>query len=115
MRDRAAVRERYLRDGLPIRLGGLAANLARVSSLSDYAAACEVVDSLLDESKFFIEWIAAEEDAEFAGELVELQVQLARWQYDLRAIWPDPVQRQSVAEQSRRWSERLLRRSGLLS
>ena len=60
MRNWAAIRERYLRDSLPIRLGGLAANLARIKSFSDHPDHRDVIESLLDESKFFIEWTAPE-------------------------------------------------------
>jgi hypothetical protein len=35
MKDWTTIRDRYLHDALPIRLGGLAANLARIKSFSD--------------------------------------------------------------------------------
>lgn len=115
MRDWTAIRERYLRDELPVRLGGLAANLARVSSFSRNPVNREVVNSLLDESKLFIEWTAGEAEVDAAAQLVELQVQLALWQLDWDRIWADPGQRAQVAEQSRVWSGRILDLSGLLS
>jgi hypothetical protein len=114
MKDYAAIHARYLRDDLPIRLGGLAANLRRVQSFTRNDANCEVVESMLDESKHFIEWTAAEADIDKAAELVELQVQLARWQNKWHDIWNDPVRRREVAEQSGRWSDRVLELSGLL-
>ena len=114
MRDWAALRERYLRDALPLRLGGLAANLARVKSFSDHTDHRDVVHSLLDESKFFIEWTAPSADLDVQVELVELQLQLARWQRAWADIWSSPVRRGAVAEQARLWSERVLRMSGLL-
>jgi hypothetical protein len=112
--DWAAVRERYLRDGLPIRLGGLATNLARVTSFSSHAATRDAVEGLLEESKFLIEWTAAEADVDVAAELVEIQVQLACWQLKWERIWSDPEQRMRMAEQARIWSERVLEMSGLL-
>ena len=114
MRDRAAIRERYLRDALPVRLGGLAANLARIKSFSDHPDHRDVVESLLDESKFFIEWTALDAGLELQAELVELQLQLARWQRAWTHIWADPAQRATVAEEAGTWSERLLELSGLL-
>jgi len=81
MNDWSSRRERYLRDALPIRLGGLAANLARVKSFSDHPDHREVVESLIDESKFFIEWAAPDADLLVQAALVELQVQLACWQH----------------------------------
>ena len=112
--DQAAIRQRYLRDDLPIRLGGLAANLRRIRSFTQNEANREVVKSLVDESKHFIEWTAAEADVEAAAQLVELQVQLARWQHNWDRIWSDAEQRKRVGEQALAWSERVLGLSGLL-
>ena len=70
MRDWTAIRERYLRDDLPIQLGGLAANLSRIKSFASHDANREAVESLLEESKFFIEWIAPEAEIDTAAELV---------------------------------------------
>jgi len=80
MRNWATIRERYLRDSLPIRLGGLAANLIRIKSFSDHPDHRDVIESLLDESKFFIEWTAPETGIDLQVELVALQLQLACWQ-----------------------------------
>jgi hypothetical protein len=114
MKDYTAIRERYMRDGLPIRLGGLAANLRRVQSFAKNDANCDVVEGMLDESKHFIEWTAAEADIDKAAELVELQVQLAQWQSNWDQTWGDPIRRKEVAEQSGRWSDRVLELSGLV-
>ena len=114
MKDRSAVRERYLRDALPTRLGGLAANLSRIKSFAAHDASRDAVEGLIDESKFFIEWTAAEAASETAAELVQLQLHLARWQCQWAQIWPDPVRRKQVAEESSLWSVRVLELSGLL-
>ncbi len=114
MRNYETVRERYLRDPLPIRLGGLAANLRRIASFAQHPANGQAVESLLDESKHFIEWTAREAEIETAAQLVEIQIQLARWQRNWERIWADPQQRQEVGHQSQGWSDRVLRLSGLL-
>jgi hypothetical protein len=114
MRDWTIIRERYLRDPLPVRLGGLAANLARVQSFSDHPEHRDIVERLLEKSKFFIEWTALEASLDVQAALVGLQVQLARWQHSWPRIWADPVQRHAVAQQSGRWSERVLTYSRLL-
>jgi len=114
MRDLTAVRERYLRDNMPVRLGGLAANLSRIGSFATHDAGCEAVESLINESKFFIEWTAAEAESNTAAELVELQIQLARWQRNWPEIWTNLSQRSKVAEQASVWSQRVLEMSGLL-
>src|SRR5712692_10276718 len=100
MRDSTAVRERYLRDQLPMRLGGLASNLARIKSFSDHPDHREVVESLVDESKQFIEWIVPDAGLDLQVELLELQLQLARWQRAWPTIWADLARRASVAEQA---------------
>jgi hypothetical protein len=114
MRNWETIRERYLRDSLPIRLGELAANLARIKSFSDHPNHRDVIESLLDESKFFIEWTAPEAEIDLQVELVALQLQLACWQRSWLKIWADPLQRAAVGEQAQIWSERVLKRSGLL-
>ena len=115
MKDRAVVQERYLRDSVPIRLGGLAANLLRIKSFAGHADNRAVVEGLLDESKFFIEWTARDTDIDAAAELVEIQIQISRWQRSWTKIWADPIQRSQVAEQTRVWSDRVLELSGLLT
>ena len=114
MNDWTQIRERYMRDDLPVRLGGLAANLSRIKSFSANEASQAVVESLIDESKMFIEWTAAQAEVNTAEKLVELQVQLALWQLQWKAIWSDPSKRKQVAEQSANWSKQVLELSGLL-
>ena len=114
MKDWTAIQDRYLRDGVPVRLGGLAANLRRIKSFSAQETGQDAVASLIEESKFFIEWTAGETQTDTAAQLVELQIQLARWQLTWQEIWPDPTKRQQVVEQSLAWSERVLAFSGLL-
>lgn len=114
MKDWAAIRDRYLRDEVHVRLGGLAANLARIKSFSDHPSHRDVVESLLEESKFFIEWTVPHAKLEVQTELVELQLQLARWQRRWENIWANPVQRAAVVKQAHEWSKRMLELSGLL-
>lgn len=99
---------------MPVRLGGLAANLARVRSFAEHPDHCDVVERLLDESKFFIEWTAPEAGLDSQAELVDLQIQLAHWQHVWKRIWDDPARRAGVAEEAGAWSERVLEMSGLL-
>ena len=115
MRDFAKTKIRYMRDPLPVRLGGLAANLARIRSNSDHPANRDVVMSIIHESKHFIEWTAAEAEPEIAVELVELQLQLARWQRTWEIIWPDTERRADVARQAKQWSDQVMDWSGLLN
>jgi len=113
-KDWSTIRERYLRDDLPVRLGGLAANLSRIRSFANNEKNRSVVESLIDESKHFIEWTAHETGIETAAKLAELQVELALWQIRLNRIWPDVNQRGQIAEKSNHWSQQVLMVSGLL-
>jgi hypothetical protein len=114
MRELATIRERYMRDELPIRLGGLAANLTRIRAFSEHSSNCNIVENLLNESKFFIEWTAPDANLELQVELIELQLQLARWQRSWLQIWNDDARRTSIAEKAQNWSERILKISGLV-
>jgi hypothetical protein len=109
-----AIRERYMRDKLDIRLGGLAANLARLVSFSGRMRHHGSIDYLIEESKWFIEWSAPDALPEMQAELVELQIQLAVW----HRVWlkgpMNETQLHEMASQARAWSNRLLERSGLL-
>ena len=110
----SAIQERYLRDTLPVRLGGLAANLSRIKSFAAHDASRDAVESLIDESKYFIEWTAADAETQTAAELVALQIQLARWQCAWSRVWADLEQRRRLAQESSVWSKRVLELSGLL-
>ena len=114
MKNQEAIRERYMRDPLPICLGGLAADLARIQSFSDHPAHRDVVMGLIEESRFFIEWTAPDAELEKQVALVELQRQLTCWQRSWAHIWADPGRRADVAEQAGVWAERVLGMSGLL-
>lgn len=114
MKDWTVIQERYMRDELPVRLGGLAANLSRIKSFSANENSRETVASLIDESKMFIEWTAAQAEINTAAMMVDVQVQLALWQIRWERIWADPVQRRQIAEQSGIWSKQILELSGLL-
>jgi len=107
--------QRYLKDDVPTQIGGIAANLARVGSFSRNLKNREVVFGLLDESKYFVEWCAPNAEVDQAARLVELQIQLALWQFDWDALWPNSEARQKMAEMSLKWSDEVLELSGLLN
>lgn len=113
MKNVLALRERYLRDPLPVRLGGLAANLARIRSFSDHPAHQDAVARLVHESKLFIEWIAPEAGPSVQAILVDCQRQLARWHLAWNDIWSSPARRAEVAIHAGSWSQRVLEVSGL--
>ena len=114
MRDWNQLKERFLRDGVPIRLGELASNLSRIKAFSCEETLQQAVEQMLQETRFFIEWTVNEVEANVAVELNELQAQLTQWQGDFSNIWANPSQRARLSEQARIWSDRILERSGLL-
>ena len=65
-------KERYLRDATDVRLGGIAANLARVQSFGRTCKTGGKIEFLLRESRFFIEWAAPDVSLEIATELRDL-------------------------------------------
>ena len=108
------IRECYLRDGYPRRVGGLAANLARVASFANDSRHDTAVEDLIVESEHFIEWVAPTAPKADQARLVELQRQLASWRYRMGALWSDEVERRAVAEAAQRMADEVLELSGLL-
>jgi hypothetical protein len=115
--DKQRKRERFLRDPLPIRLGGIAANLARIDAFSNNPQHGEVVARMIDESKHLCEWAgldAAKMDIKTTHALLILQRQLVKWEHHFEDVWADPVRRAEMAETARAWFDHLLMMSGLL-
>ena len=106
-----AIRERYLRDTLPIRLGGLAADLARIVSFAENPMNHDAVTSLLEEGKYFAEWAAPDAPVDVQEALAQVQASLAVWHRRWLSGRPEPLMRQ----EAHRWSDRLLELSGLAS
>ena len=107
------LRCRYLQDPIPTRLGGLAANLARIASFSKHDDHQQVVSKIIQESKWFIEWTASHLAIEQSAELVRLQSQLARWELQSQKKWYNVQWRLELLSESQEWSEHLVTMSGL--
>jgi len=114
MTPHGAVRERYMRDEPRIRLGGLAANLARVQSFSRHPDHQAEVAHLIEQSAFFIEWTARDVGDDIQPVLADLQRRLVRWRGSWETIWSDPDRLRSIAAEAGSWSEQILKMSGLL-
>ena len=116
--DRAkleARKDRYLRDPLPVRLGNLASNLARIQSIATCPELGDAAKRVIRESEHFVEWAGKDAELQVQVELVELQRRLAQWHFNWNEISNDLEKRNSVAEQAGLWSEKILDRSGLLN
>ncbi len=113
----AEIHARYMKDALPIRLGGIAADLARVFSFSQNPRSAPVLETLMEESRYFIEWSAPDllpDRVEDAARLVEIQRGLTDWYFNWAAVQNDVTQRAKLAAQAQQWSDEILKMSGLL-
>jgi hypothetical protein len=113
MQKLESLKKRYMKDPLPVRLGGLAADLARLASIAARPANAKAVGSILREACWFIEWSAPEVPLETAQSLVDLQLELSLWS----SCWHDasghPAQRVLLSQEALAWSDRVLGMSGL--
>jgi hypothetical protein len=113
MTDKEKLRQRFLRDSLPRRLGGMAATFGRISSSARRSTDLAVVADLLDEARHLIEWTAGETEPEVAAELVRIQTLLTLWQKAWGTASQDARQRLLLSVQAKDWSDRLVDFSGL--
>lgn len=113
MKNKEKLRERFMRDPFPGRLGGLAATLGRISSSARQSTDAAQVLDLLDEAKHLIEWTAGEADPETTAELVGMQRLIALWERAWAEPGITPAQRTLLATQAKQWSDQALELSGL--
>jgi hypothetical protein len=111
---REKLRERFLRDPLPRRLGGLAATLGRISSSARKSTDPKVVSNLLDEAKHLIEWTAADTEPETAAELVRIQSLISLWERVWDEASQSPKQRIILSVLAKEWSDKAIDFSGLV-
>ena len=106
-----------MRDELPVRLGGLAADLARIASTARIPAVAAVT-SILEESRAFIEWSAPDllpDRVDDAERLVDVGRGLTHWLWIWNDAQHDPAACARLAEQAQQWSNEVLAMSGLLN
>lgn len=113
--NKEKLRERFLRDPLPRRLGGLAATLGRISSSARESSDPSNVARLLEEAKYLIEWTAADAEPETAAELVSMQRLMNLWLRAWNSASQHKEQRVLLSVQAKYWSDRALDFSGLTS
>lgn len=89
-------------------MGGIASNLARIASCSVHPQDWEAVQSMLEESEFFIEWTAPEAPLNVKTLLVELQIQLALWYHVWPQVYTDPQKREKLSQLALSWSQNVL-------
>lgn len=114
IQNKEKLRERFLRDPLPRRLGGLAATLGRISSSARNSTDAAVIINLLEEAKYLIEWTAQETAPETAAELVSMQTLITLWAKAWDTASQEKTQRTLLSVLAKQWSDRALDFSGLL-
>jgi hypothetical protein len=114
MINKEKLRQRFLRDPVPRRLGGLAATLGRLSSSARKSTDPNIVSNLLDEAKHLIEWTAAETEPETAAELVQIQTMITLWQRTWDEASQNPKQRLLLSLNAKIWADKALDFSGLV-
>ena len=105
MRDLKRMRERYLRDGKPIRMGNLASSLLRLSNWVQKQHRDEAIIDLMREIAWFLEWNGDLASAEIAA----MQREICRW----RRVWPVEQVRAILSLRALQMSNRILEISGL--
>jgi hypothetical protein len=105
MRDLKRMRERYLRDEKPIRMGNIASSLLRLSNWVRNRHRDEAIIDLMREIAWFMEWSGDLASAE----LSDMQREICRW----RRIWPVEQARGILLFRALQMSNRILELSGL--
>jgi hypothetical protein len=69
---------------------------------------------MFEESRYFIEWTAAEAEPEIAAELVDIQRMLPAWRKAWPGVQQSLTQRTLLSVQAKKWSDQVLGYSTLL-
>lgn len=112
----ATRRDRFLHFDLRMRLGSLAADLARIASASKIPAV-PAVNDLLEESRVFIELTAPDllpNRVDDAARLADMGREVTYWFHAWQHLHGDSAAQQKLAEQAQAWSDEILTMSGLL-
>jgi len=114
MSDEAVLKERYLRDAIPIRLGNMASSLKRLGYFVVLNKYDETVLQLIQECWLFSSWTCPEVNLETKTELDALQGDLKTWESNFQTSNEDEHWRAQIFSACERWANRLLDLSGLL-
>ena len=105
MKDVKKMRERFIRDRSPVRMGNLASDLLRLSKWIQAMHNNQAIIDLMREIAWRMEWSGNLASAE----LVEMQREICRW----RRVWPAEQARSILAFRAVHMSNRILECSGL--
>ena len=106
MKDLRRMRERFIRDDGPVRMGNLASNLLRLSKWIQMGHDDEAIVDLMRQIAWLMEW-----SGDFASaDLADMQREICRW----RRVWPVERAGHILALRAAQMSNRILEGSGLL-
>jgi hypothetical protein len=105
VRDIKKMRDRYLRDKPPVRMGNLASSLLRLSQWVKNRHKEEAIIDLMREIAWFMEWSGI-----WHLRTGDMQREICRW----RRVWPVEQARSILAFRALQMSNRILEWSGLL-
>jgi hypothetical protein len=111
---REGLRERFQRNPLPHRFNELAATLARISSSARHSTDPAAITNLLDEAHLFIECTAPETEPSIAAELNQMNIIISMWRKSWNTACRIPQQRTLLAAQTKNWSDKVMKFSGLV-
>ena len=106
MKDLQKMRDRFIRDESPIRMGNLASNLLRLSNWIQAGHNDREIVDLMRQIAWLMEWSGDLASAELA----DMQREICRW----RRAWPVDQARHILALRASQMSNRILEWSGLL-
>ncbi len=115
MKNLSIIKARFLKDPFKIKMGNLAADLARLSSFSENIKNKKTIESILEESKFFIEWLTPEAPLEIQTLLSQIQLKLALWHLSFLQKKETYIEIKELREKTKNWSMDLLKMSGFLT
>lgn len=104
MKNMEQIKERYLQEPFNMRLGHLAADLARLSTFSNK----EAIRDILEETKFFIEWTAREASFDIQAILSEIQSKVALWQRHIIMQKETSLEIEELRHSAKSWNKKLL-------
>ena len=103
-----ALKERFDRDPVPLKWGGIASDLLRISTMAHAQKLdTDIFQNVLTETKFFTEWLAPHVRLEEQETLLSLQRTLS----GISSAYPDP---KDIENKTHAWSDKVLDISGLI-
>ena len=105
----ADLEKRYKMDPVDVRIGGIASDLARLSSMANTVHPnLSAIKNVLTEIKFFSEWAAMDADLKIQERILSLQRVVTRWKEETIQDHLEEIHKIGIE-----WSDVMLEMSGL--